>query len=230
MALHIPAICLVTDRQRMIPATDAGLVRLIASASAAGVDVIQIRERGRDDRELVALTRQIVAVSTGTRAKVIVNDRADIAIAAGAAGVHLRADSVPADRIRPIAPAGFLVGRSAHSVTEARAAADSGVDYLVMGTVYTTKSKPGATVRSGLSQLREVCRTVSIPVLAIGGISKDNVSEVAAAGAAGVAAIGIFTDIFNEHDHRELDGPLRETVAALRHALTRSGSHVTDNA
>ncbi|MGH9309411.1 MAG: thiamine phosphate synthase, partial [Vicinamibacterales bacterium] len=109
--------------------------------------------------------------------------------------VHLRGESAAADRVRQIVPPGFLVGRSVHSAAEARAAAASGVDYLVMGTVYQTRSKPGVTELAGLSGLEETCRAVPVPVLAIGGMTLETVDDVAAAGAAGVAAIGLFSDV-----------------------------------
>jgi thiamine-phosphate diphosphorylase len=126
---------------------------------------------------------------------VVVNDRVDVALACGADGVHLRHDSVRVQAVRTIAPHGFLVGRSVHGPAEAEGAGP--VDYLIAGTVFPTPSKPAATPTLGLDGLAEVVRTVPIPVLAIGGITRDRLDEVATTGAAGVAGIGLFIEWFD---------------------------------
>ena len=198
-----PIICLVTaGRGREQPLLD-----LIAEAAQAGVDLIQIRERRLDDRALVNLTRRALEATRGTSSRIVVNDRIDVALTAHASGVHLRADSFAADRIRPLVPPGFLIGRSVHDPAEAAAVeAGGGCDYLLFGTVFRSMSKPPADPISGPEALREVCASVSIPVLAIGGISIDNVSQVAASGAAGIAAISLF----------ERGDPIAATVSMLR--------------
>jgi thiamine-phosphate pyrophosphorylase len=122
---------------------------------------------------------------------VVVNDRLDVAIACGAAGVHLRGDSLPPAAARTIAPPGFLVGVSVHAVDEAVAAAPS-ADYLIAGTVWPTRSKPAGHDVIGAEGLARIVAAVRRPVLAIGGVQADRVAEAAAAGAAGVAAIGLF--------------------------------------
>jgi thiamine-phosphate diphosphorylase len=110
----------------------------------------------------------------------------------GAHGVHLRADSPPGGRVRAAAPPGFLIGRSVHTLEEARAAASEGaVDYLIYGTVFATPSKPGAAA-TGAARLAAVCAAVGVPVLAVGGITPARLGAVAAAGADGFAAIGLF--------------------------------------
>ena len=184
-----PIICLVTDgRGREQPLLD-----LIAEAAHAGVDLIQIRERLLDDRALVNLTRRAGEATRGTRSRIVVNDRVDVALAAHASGVHLRGDSFAAGRIRALAPPGFLIGRSVHDPAEAAAVeAGGGCDYLLFGTVFPSTSKRPANPISGPGVLREVCATVGIPVLAVGGISVENVSQVGASGAAGIAAISLF--------------------------------------
>jgi thiamine-phosphate pyrophosphorylase len=182
----------VTDRRRFGLSIDA-LVDRAALAAQQGVDVIQIRERDLPDRELVSLVARIVTAASGTGARVLVNDRADIAIAAGAAGVHLRADSMPASRVRTIVPPGFLVGRSVHTIAEADAAiAGGGCDYLLFGTVYASMGKPEGHPVAGLARLEEVCRRSPLPVIAIGGVDRSRVAAVRRAGAAGFAAIGLF--------------------------------------
>jgi thiamine-phosphate pyrophosphorylase len=186
-------ISLVTDRKAM---GDRPLVGLIREAAAAGVDLIQIRERDMVDGALADLTRAAVEAVRGTSAKVLVNDRLDVALAAGAAGVHLRADSFGASQARTIAPPGFVIGRSVHDVDEAaRTEAEGGCDYLIMGTVFPSGSKPSGHEPSGLSALRDVCARVRLPVIAIGGMSIGHAAAVKAAGAAGVAAIGLFRTV-----------------------------------
>jgi thiamine-phosphate pyrophosphorylase len=202
-----PTLCLVSDRRAI---GERPLVALIGEAARAGVDLIQIRERDLDDRALVALTRAAVATVRGTPARVIVNDRTDVALAAGAAGVHLRSDSIPAGRVRAMSEAGFLVGRSVHDEDEAAAVdAEGGCDYLIFGTVFPSSSKPPAHQAAGLAALSRVCARVKAPVLAIGGISIGRVSDVARAGASGVAAIQLFAGAAD----------LYETVRALRRAF-----------
>jgi thiamine-phosphate pyrophosphorylase len=216
-----PAICLVTDRTRLPQASDAEVVRLVEAAAAAGVTLIQVREREIDDRRLLGLTRTLLAGIEGTGAALVVNDRTDVALAAGAQGVHLRERSVGADRVRAIAHPGFLVGRSVHDRTAASGAAATPVDYLIMGTIFATRSKDAAVRPAGLDELGAVCRAVHLPVLAIGGITAERAEEVAAAGAAGIAAIGLFADLFGAHDGPALEPALREAVIAIRRAFIR---------
>ena len=121
----------------------------------------------------------------------VVNDRLDVALASGAGGVHLGADSISVDAARRLAPPGFAIGRSVHSVEEAIAA--EGADYLFAGTVFPSASKPQATRWLGVDGLRAIVRTVRAPVLAIGGINGERIDAIAAAGAAGFAAIGLFS-------------------------------------
>jgi thiamine-phosphate pyrophosphorylase len=191
-------ICLVTDRRRLVAAgasADAAAACLVAQAryaADAGVDLIQVRERDLEAGALLALTGELVAATRGTHTRIVVNDRLDVALAAGAAGVHLRGDSIPIAAARRMAPSGFLIGRSVHSVSEAAAAA--GADYLIAGTVFSTTSKPAGAPRLGTEGLQAIVRAVTVPVLAIGGIDTARLDDVAATGAAGLAAIGLFMD------------------------------------
>jgi thiamine-phosphate pyrophosphorylase len=186
-----PVICLITDRTRGAGGAD-GIVERVAWAARAGVHLVQVRERDLDGGPLTALVRRCVEAVRGSRARVLVNDRLDVALAAGAHGVHLRADSMPASRVRALCPPGFVVGRSVHACAEAvEAVAGGGLDYLMFGTVFPTLSKPGRAP-AGSSSLADVAAASGVPVLAVGGISPDNLGEVAAAGAAGFAAIGLF--------------------------------------
>jgi thiamine-phosphate pyrophosphorylase len=214
-----PIICLVSDGQRVTKADDERYIRFLVGAARAGVDLIQIRERGLDDRRLLSLVRATVAGIASTSARVIVNERVDVALAGGAAGVHLRADSLPADRVRRIVPPGFLIGRSVHQVDEARRAAESGIDYTILGTIYPTASKTGATRWLGVDAVERAVRTGTVPLLGIGGVTADTVGSLAAAGAAGFAAIGLFADLQKEFADDALDAALRTLVSGLRRAF-----------
>ena len=184
----------VTDRLRFGLSIDE-LVARAATAVRAGVDVIQIRERDLPDGQLAALVRRVAGVTAGTSTRVLVNDRADIAIAAGAAGVHLRADSPPASRVRAAfaGASALVIGRSVHSLAEVDAAiSDGGCDYLLFGTVYPSEGKPAGHPVAGLEALAQVCVRSPLPVIAIGGITERNARFVRDAGAAGFAAVGLF--------------------------------------
>lgn len=189
----VPSICLITDRQRLAPGEtlEAQLDELVAQAEAAGkagVDLVQLRERDLDGGVLTRLAVRMVAAAAP--AKVLVNDRADVALAAGAHGVHLRGESYDATRLRAIAPAGWVIGRSVHTAAEA-AACGRAVDYVVFGPIYPTVSKPGAPP-AGAAELKKVAAAADAPVLAVGGITLARLPELAAAGAAGVAGIELF--------------------------------------
>lgn len=209
-----PITCLVTDRSRLPEPRERALVRLIRAAAAAGVTMVQLRERDMDDRRLLALTGAAIEAVRGTGALVVVNDRTDVAVATGAGGVHLRGDSPDAARVRPICPPHFVVGRSVHSVRQAVAAEASGVDYILMGTVFETRSKGRHAAIAGPGALAEVCRAVHTPVLAIGGVSPDNLGVVARAGAAGFAGIGFFSDAYSDSDDA-LDAAMKGRVEML---------------
>ena len=129
--------------------------------------------------------------TAGTRARILVNERLDVALSAGV-GVHLRDDSVPTDRVRAVTSLGLLVGRSVH--TSAAADRARNADYLVLGTVFPSASKPTVTQPVGLDALARAACRASSPVLAIGGLTLSHVPAVAKAGAAGIAAIGLFLE------------------------------------
>lgn len=191
-----PVICLVTDRRRLVPAADSEparilhLIELVGAAARAGVDLIQIRERDLDAGPLSRLVSRCLEAAAGTPAQVVVNDRVDVALAAGAHGVHLRSDSIPTSSARELGRSNLLVGRSVHSAGEA--AENLGSDYLIIGTIFPSMSKPHERACHGVDELSQAVRRASVPVLAIGGVTLDRVSEVARAGAAGIAAIGLF--------------------------------------
>jgi len=189
-----PLLCLITDRRRFGHAWEPALVERVREAARAGVHLIQVRERDLDGGPMTRLTERCVDAVRGTRARVVVNDRVDVALVAGAHGVHLRGDSMDAARVRRIVPPAFLIGRSVHSVAEAvKVSGDGAIDYLVFGNVFETASKPGREA-AGLDQLGRVSAATTLPVLAIGGVTPDRAFAIARAGAAGIAAIGVFAD------------------------------------
>lgn len=190
-------LCLVTDRRRLGAALGVGAgdwlgaVRdQVMAAAAAGVDLVQVREPDLSAAALAQLVRRLIADTRNTPAKIVVNDRLDVALATGAAGVHLKERSLATSAARRLVPPGFLVGRSIHDTATAREAGQA--DYLIAGTVQPTSSKPGV-VCLGWAGLSEMVRCASgYRVLAIGGIDLPSIPFVAASGAAGVAAIGAF--------------------------------------
>ena len=192
-------LCLVTDRRRLCgqdgPPFESARGRLgdqVRRAIEAGVDLIQVRERDLQSRELATLVTDIVRLTRGTATRVVVNDRLDVALSCAADGVHLRSDSISAADARRIAPKGFLIGRSVHDVSDAVGA--GGVDYLTAGTVFATTSKTAERRLLGLDGLRAIVSAVRVPVLAIGGVTMERFQQIAGTGAAGVASIGLFMD------------------------------------
>jgi len=189
----------VTDRKALSTSFDVAceiLLGKIEAAGRAGIDWIQIREKDLPGRELAALAQEALRRVSGS-CRVLINDRLDVAIAVGAGGVHLGERSIPVAEAKKCArerdvTAQFLAGVSTHSPEGARAAADSGADYVIFGPVFATPSKAADGPPQGIERLAEVCRCISIPVLAIGGITPENARSCFANGAQGVAAIRIF--------------------------------------
>jgi thiamine-phosphate pyrophosphorylase len=187
-----PVLCLITDRRLFGPHGDDALIAGVANAAREGVHLVQVRERDLDGGPLMRLVSACVAAVRGTRTRILVNDRLDVALAAGAHGVHLRGDSFSAARARVLSPERFLIGRSVHSVDEAIFCAnEGGLDYLIFGTVFPSASKPGGAA-AGIAVLSAVTRATRLPVLGVGGITRERVGEVIDAGACGVAAIRMF--------------------------------------
>jgi len=194
ISLPRPCLCLVTDRRAVNP--DARTVReevlaleaFLDEAIDAGIDLIQVRERNLETAVLHGMVIRTVARASQTTTRVLVNDRADVAAAAGAHGVHLRGDAPPGARVRELVGTSALIGRSIHDPAES---ADD-ADYFVFGTVFRTGSKPSDAPVAGLDALAAAARRSLAPVLAIGGMTPDRAPACRQAGAAGVAAIGVF--------------------------------------
>jgi thiamine-phosphate pyrophosphorylase len=202
--LHAPKtaiVCYVTDRKSLSGDPSCAAVReQIQMAIEAGADWVQIREKDLPGRELADLARSSVAAGREhVSLRVIVNDRLDVALAAGAAGVHLGRESLNARDVvqwcrRGNAPAEFLVGVSCHSLEEAREAESAGASYVFFGPVFDTPAKRGLGAPQGAARLAEICRSARIPVIAIGGVDEGNAAECLSAGAAGIAAIRLFQE------------------------------------
>lgn len=180
--------CHITDRRPL--GGTAPLLERIALNDAAGIDLIQIREKDLSPRELTLLVRDAVAACR--RARILVNTRVDVALACGAAGAHLPSDSPPPAAWRPITPPGFLLGVSCHSIDELLQAERDGADYALFAPVFRPLSKSDDRPPHGLDGLRAACAAVSIPVYALGGVTRENSPLCIAAGAAGVAGITLF--------------------------------------
>lgn len=194
MPLHLPRpIIYPVTSGRTTPQTIADLLRFLQAVVDAQLPLIQIREKSLPARVLYELTVRAAEITRGTRTRLLVNDRADIARAAGADGVHLTAQSLPADVVRKICGPEFLIGVSTHSLAEARAAQAGGADFVVFGPVFETESKRAFGEPQGLDKLREVASELGeFPVLAIGGITHENLESCLAAGASGIAGISLF--------------------------------------
>ncbi len=236
--LRAPILCYVTHRHGFPfpPAErEEALLQRIELASAAGIDWIQIREKDLSAKACSALVRRAVErvqraselqsdeTSDSRRAaRILVNDRLDIALAAGAAGAHFGENSLPTQavgRIRRLLAAqpasaarNFSIGFSCHSLESAQAANSAGADYVFFGPIFATPSKAAFGPPQGVERLAGVCAAIPLPVIAIGGISLQNAAACVQAGAAGIAAIRLFQDTPD----------LPATIAALRVSLERS--------
>lgn len=198
---HRFVLTMVTDRRRL---GAAALVDRAAEAARAGVDVIQVREKDLGDRALRALVAEVRAAVAGTATRVLVNGRADVALAAGADGLQLPEDGLPVAEVKRAFPS-LAVGASCHSVDAARRAAGDGADFVLLGPVFATPGKEGWTL--GLDVLAAAASAVHVPVHAIGGITPARVPALRAAGARGAAAIRPF-----------LEGPPDAIIRAFRDA------------
>lgn len=181
---------------RLIVVTDARLAQprsvleVVREALRGGAPAVQLRNKGDSTRQLLALGHALRQATRETGALLFVNDRLDLALAVEADGVHLGPHDLPVRAVRRVAPPGFLIGRSADDPEVARTAVAEGADYIGCGTVYPTSTKRDVGDVIGLDGLRCVIGAVSVPVVAIGGITPDRAPELAATGATGVAVVG----------------------------------------
>jgi thiamine-phosphate pyrophosphorylase len=165
------------------------VLQFVERAVGEGVDMIQVREKHLPARELLEVARRAVALADGTGVQVLVNTRVDVALAAGADGVHLPEDSIAPARWREIVPEGFLIGASCHTIANLQRAEAEGADFAVFGPVFPS---PGKGAPIGVAGLAEGIRSTRLPVYALGGVNGENAVACLHAGAAGVAAISLF--------------------------------------
>ena len=207
---HQSIVCYVSHRLSLgaaDPVVDrpvdeiAELLAKIRLAVQAGVDWVQIREKDLSGRALLDLARSAIATAKAANgvARVYVNDRLDVAIAAGAAGVHLGGESVRVAHVvrwcrSGNAPPHFDIGVSCHSLEDAREAERAGASYVFFGPVFDTPSKKAFGPSQGVQRLAEVCSAIRIPVIAIGGVSEENAPACLRGGASGIAAIRMFQE------------------------------------
>lgn len=221
-----PIVCYVTNSLSLTDSLSAtqpsDMLDAICNAVACGADWIQIREKHLPTRELLELARYAIRAAENasgdsvSRVRVFVNDRLDVALAAGAAGVHLGGESIPvASAVEWLrsgnAPRNFAVGSSCHELDDARGAERAGASYIFFGPTFDTPSKRGFGAPQGLERLSEICAAIKIPVVAIGGVNEENAASCIRAGAAGIAAIRMFQETSD-------DAALRRLISNL-HAL-----------
>ena len=180
-----PSLYVVLDRTA---ARGRDLVELLALALAGGSRMIQLREKEWPSGRVLPLAEKLRAACAAAGATFIVNDRVDLALAVGADGVHLGQDDLPARAARPLLRPGMILGISTHSVEQARAAQADGADYVAVGSMFATTSKADFQL-VGPDLMRKLRGEIRVPLVGIGGITPDNVSEVIQAGADGVAVI-----------------------------------------
>ena len=202
LSSHRPILYAITSgatKNKTTPDDDefTRILHLAEGAVAAQLSLFQIREKNLSARVLYELVTRATKITRGSSTRLLVNDRFDVALAAGADGVHLTSTSLPARVVRGICGPEFLIGASTHSLETARDARDSGADFALFGPVFETESKRGFGPPQGLEKLKQVAGELAgFPVVAIGGITLDNAESCFAAGASGIAGIRLF-DAFN---------------------------------
>jgi thiamine-phosphate pyrophosphorylase len=200
----------LTGLYAIVGATDT--VPRAAQAIEGGASVVQVRMKDAPASAILDATRRIVALARGS-ALVLVNDRADLAMLAGADGVHVGDDDLPTAEARRLCGPSMLVGRTCRSAQDARQAVADGADHVGFGPVFASRTKPLAVEPCGLDGLRAAVAAVGVPVVAISGIGLDNIGQVAAAGAAAAAVIA---DLFEHGDVRARAALLRAAFVAGR--------------
>jgi thiamine-phosphate pyrophosphorylase len=185
------------------------LLRAVEAAVKGGVTMVQLREKEASTGEFFALAKELLALTRPLHIPLIINDRLDIALAAGADGLHIGQSDLPLKEARRIAGKDFIIGVSAAAPEEALEAERGGADYIGAGAVFPTGSKADVSAVIGLEGLSAICAAVKIPVVAIGGIGPGNAQAVMEAGAAGAAVISA---ILSQPD-------IQEAAAALRRCL-----------
>ena len=206
-ALLLPPLYPIIDPDALLGRSPVDAARAVITG---GGRLIQLRMKDRPSAETLSVAEALRTITSSAGAKLIINDRVDIALAVGADAVHLGADDLPVDAARRLLGPHVLIGRSTHSLEEAVAAVSAGADYIGFGPMFSTTTKVLAYAPQGLERLRRVRAQVGIPIVAIGGITQETAPAVLAAGASAVAMIG---EIGRASD---IEATVRRLVAALR--------------
>lgn len=202
-------------------------IHAVAQALEGGVDWVQLRDKSASAAAIFSQAKQLHPIVRQGGAKLAINDRLDVALAAQADAVHLAGQSLPVNEAVHLANGRMLVGRSVHSLEEAVEAVAEGADYVTFGHVFPTSTHPGVPPR-GLQQLATIVESVNVPVVAIGGITPDNLNDVLATGCGGVAVISA---ILSSPDPRDAAARLRRALDQSIHQprrpwrLTRYAAH-----
>lgn len=177
---------LITDRNQ---SGGMRLIDIVEEALKGGVRAVQLREKDLSSRELYELAYDMRKLTAKYAAKLIINDRVDIALAVEADGVHLGLNCMPIHRVRKLLGNNKLIGLSCHNQVNAIMAQENGADFITFGPIYYTPSKANYGLPVGIERLDTVTHLLGIPVFALGGIKRENIPEVIAAGAAGIALV-----------------------------------------
>ena len=210
---------LITDRKLVARqgstelAEVSSLVTAVSQALKGGVKAVQLREKTLGTRLLLRLACKLRELTAVYSARLFINDRLDIALAAGADGVHLTSESIPAAAVRRAVGNRLLIGVSTHSINEAREAQDAGADFLTFGPVYRTPSKLKYGKPVGAGMLKRVCREMGIPVFALGGVKESKIDEAVKAGAYGVSMI---SGIFRNDDIKEKTTGIMNKLGSIK--------------
>ena len=190
--ISAPSLYVLLDRCQSSSGDDSKLVTLVNHLIKAEIDFIQLRDKTLNDRDLVELARKIAGLVRGSKTRFIVNDRPDIAVAAGADGVHVGQEELKVSDARRIVGASKLIGVSTHSIEQARQAVLDGANYIGVGPVFPSSTKSFDS-HVGLELVQEVAKEIRLPAFAIGGIGLDNAADVSKAGLSRVAVSGVIS-------------------------------------
>lgn len=183
----------------------ANTLQIIESAIESNISLIQIREKQLRAKLIFALALKAVNLAKNTTTKVLINERFDIALATSADGVHLTSNSIPTEIVRQIVPRDFIVGVSTHSLEKAKQSRDRGADFVTYSPIFVTRSKVNYGETKGLVNLNDVCGQLGkFPVLALGGVHKENYQSVIENGASGFAGISFLNDVANLEELKKL--------------------------